>query len=105
MDFNSEKEETFARALKPNSIKTETKNWNTLEGYVYVISKRMPVADGDPPLNCVKIGMSNITTRDRFKKGFQRLSHSGHLLSHSKFIVSTCLRSPISMKANKRRLD
>ena len=73
MDFNLEKEETFARALKPNSIKTETKNWNTLEGYVYVISKRMPVADGDPPLNCVKIGMSNITTRDRFKKGFQRL--------------------------------
>lgn len=73
MDFNLDREETFARALKPNSIKTETKNWNTLEGYVYIISKRMPVADGDAPLNCVKIGMSNITTRGRFEKGVQRL--------------------------------
>ena len=73
MDFNLDREETFARALKPNSIKTETKNWNTLEGYVYIISKRMPETDGDAPLNCVKIGMSNITTRGRFEKGFQRL--------------------------------
>lgn len=73
MDFNLSKEQTFARALKPNEIQTETKNWATVAGYVYIISKRMPVADGEPPLNCVKVGFSNITTREKFEKGYARL--------------------------------
>ena len=45
MDFNvggrNSRELTFSRALKPNEIKTETKNWSTIEGYVYIISKVM----------------------------------------------------------------
>lgn len=76
MDFNLNKEQTFARALKPNEIMTQTKNWNTIEGYVYIISRRMPVTSlgqGDKPLNCVKVGFSNITTREKFEKGYARL--------------------------------
>lgn len=73
MNFNLDKEITFSRALKPNEIKTETKNWSTIEGYVYIISKVMPPHENDPPLNCVKVGFSNVTTRDNFDKGYTRL--------------------------------
>ncbi len=76
MDFNLDKQQTFDRALKPNEIMTETKNWNTIEGYVYIISRKMLVTslgEGDKPLNCVKVGFSNITTRERFEKGYARL--------------------------------
>ena len=73
MNFNLDKEQTFARALKPNDIQSLTKNWSTIEGYVYIISKVMPPHEGDPPLNCVKVGFSNITTRDKFDKGYARL--------------------------------
>jgi len=73
MNFNLEKELSFARALKPNDIKTQTKNWSTIEGYVYIISKVFPPYEGDPPLNCVKVGFSNVTTREKFEKGYTRL--------------------------------
>ncbi len=73
MDFNPQREQTFARALKPNEIREATKNWNLIEGYIYVISKLMPAAEGEPNVNCVKVGFSNVTTRERFDKGYQRL--------------------------------
>ena len=37
MNFNlgeNGNELSFARAQKPNDIRTETKNWTTIEGYV-----------------------------------------------------------------------
>ena len=73
MDFNLDKSLTFERALKPNEIKTKTKNWSTVEGYVYIISKKFPPFEGDPPLNCVKVGFSNVSTKERTEKGFTRL--------------------------------
>lgn len=77
MDFNvggrNSRELTFSRALKPNEIKTETKNWSTIEGYVYIISKVMPPHEDDPPLNCVKVGFSNVTTKEKFDKSYTRL--------------------------------
>ena len=73
MNFNLKKEQTFARALKPNEIMSDTKNWSTIEGYVYIISKVMPPHEDDDPLTCVKVGFSNINTQDRFDKGYSRL--------------------------------
>ena len=73
MNFNLDKEQTFARALKPNEIKTETKDWSTIEGYVYVISKVFPPHENDAPLNLVKVGYSNVTTKEKFDKGYTRL--------------------------------
>ena len=77
MDFNvggkDSRELTFSRALKPNEIKTETKNFSTIEGYVYIISKVMPPHEDDPPLNCVKVGYSSVTTKEKFDKSYTRL--------------------------------
>lgn len=75
MDFNlKERAATFARAMKPNDIRAETKNWTKLESYVYVISKRMSVkADDGDAINLVKVGMSNLTTKEKTGKGYARL--------------------------------
>ena len=74
MDFNLNRQATFSRAMKPNEIRADTKDWATLEGYVYCISKSMPIkADGDEPVNLVKVGMSNITTKEKGEKGYARL--------------------------------
>ena len=76
MNFNLGKdgnELSFARAQKPNDIRTETKNWTTIEGYVYIISKVMPPHEDDQPLNCVKVGFSNMKTMEGFEKGYTRL--------------------------------
>ena len=75
MDFNlKERAATFARAMKPSDIRAETKNWTKLESYVYVISKRMSVkADDGDAINLVKVGMSNLTTKEKTGKGYARL--------------------------------
>ena len=77
MNFNvggkDSRELTFSRALKPNEIKAETKNFSTIEGYVYIISKVMPPHEDDPPLNCVKVGYSSVTTKEKFDKSYTRL--------------------------------
>jgi len=73
MNFDLSKNYTFARALKPPEIMTKTKNWSTVHGYVYVISKTMPTVDGGPSLNCVKVGFSNVKTKDMYDKGYSRL--------------------------------
>ena len=73
MDFNLSKNFTFLRALKPPEIMTATKNWSKLEGYVYVISKIMPVNDDAKALNCFKVGFSNLKTVEKFEKGYSRL--------------------------------
>ena len=82
MDFNLQKETTFERALRPKEVEEKTKNFSTIEGYVYVISKLMPAAEGERPINCVKVGFSNVTTRERFDKGYQRLRDFRTALIH-----------------------
>ena len=82
MDFNLQKETTFERALRPKEVEEKTKNFSTIEGYVYVISKLMPAAEGERPINCVKVGFSNVTTRERFDKGYQRLRDFRTVLLH-----------------------
>ena len=67
-----ERELTFSRALKPADIKSQTDNWAKVEGYVYLISKKMKPHPRDPELKCVKIGFSN-TTKEKFEKGYARL--------------------------------
>ena len=59
MEFNTSKRDALEEAVKPRAIKAQTKNWNGLEGYVYVISKKMPIRQNGKMINCVKIGMSN----------------------------------------------
>ena len=59
MNFNLDNELTFSRAQKPNQIKTQTKNWTTIEGYVYIISKVMPPHENDKPLHCVKAPLTS----------------------------------------------
>ena len=73
MDFNLKKELTFSRALKPADTKSQKDNWAKVEGYVYIISKNFKPHPEDPELNCVKVGFSNVTTKERFEKGYNRL--------------------------------
>ena len=73
MDFNTKKSYTFARALKPPEIMSVTNNWANIHGYVYIISKQIPVHNDNQSLNCMKIGFSNITTKDNKDKGYARL--------------------------------
>ena len=43
MEFNTNKRDALDEAVKPRAIKAQTQNWTLLEGYVYVISKKMPI--------------------------------------------------------------
>ena len=45
---NGRKSEIYSRAIYPESIKEQTKNWNTIKGYVYLISKRFKAFPTDP---------------------------------------------------------
>ena len=73
MDFNSNKMYSLQRAIKPPEIMTATKNWSNIESYIYIISKQMPVLDDAKSLNCMKIGFSNVTTKENKDKGYARL--------------------------------
>ena len=73
MEFNTNKRDALDEAVKPRLIKAQTKNWTLLEGYVYVISKKMPIRQNGKMINCVKIGMSNLNTREGFDKSYTRL--------------------------------
>ena len=73
MEFNTNKRDALDEAVKPRAIKAQTQNWTLLEGYVYVISKKMPIRQNGKMLNCVKIGMSNLNTREGFDKSYTRL--------------------------------
>ena len=73
MEFNLRREQKFAQALKPKEIKGSTKRWTTIEGYIYVISKIMPIKDGQPAKSLFKVGMSSINTKEGFEKGYTRL--------------------------------
>ena len=73
MEFNTNKRDALDEAVKPRAIKAQTQNWTLLEGYVYVISKKMPIKQNGKMLNCVKIGMSNLNTREGFDKSYTRL--------------------------------
>ena len=58
MEFNTNKKaDVLNEAVKPRQIKAQTNNWTSLEGYVYVISKKMPIRQDGKMINCVKIGM------------------------------------------------
>jgi hypothetical protein len=70
MEFNTNKRDALDEAVKPRQIKAQTKNWTLLEGYVYVISKKMPIRQNGKMINCVKIGMSNLNTREGFDKSY-----------------------------------
>lgn len=67
---------TFFRALKPESIREETKNFTDITGYVYVIQKRFSPDNGreNQPLNLIKIGFSSTDTRQGGDKGLSRLN-------------------------------
>ena len=103
MNFDLSLDYTFLRALKPPEIMSATKNWSRLEGYIYIISKVMPVSDDAKPLNCFKVGFSNLKTRDQFEKGYSRLLsfrtslimfkvHSIYLFEASDF--DACIKEP-----------
>ena len=74
MEFNTNKKaDVLNEAVKPRQIKAQTNNWTSLEGYVYVISKKMPIRQDGKMINCVKIGMSNLNTREGLDKSYTRL--------------------------------
>lgn len=79
MDVNSGMNEYFERALKPPSLKQETKNWSTLAGYVYMLSKEFnPFSDHknkklNKPLHLVKIGMGSLRSQSGSDKGLNRV--------------------------------
>ena len=74
MEFNTNKKaDVLKEAVKPRQIKAQTNNWTSLEGYVYVISKKMPIRQDGKMINCVKIGMSNLNTREGLDKSYTRL--------------------------------
>ena len=73
MEFNTAKRDALDEAVKPRAIKAQTRDWTSLEGFVYVISKKMPIRQNGKMLNCVKIGMSNLNTREGFDKSYTRL--------------------------------
>ena len=43
MEFNTNKRDALEEAVKPRAIKAQTSDWASLEGYVYVIFKKMPI--------------------------------------------------------------
>ena len=53
MEFNTSKRDALEEAVKPRAIKAQTKNWTSLEGYVYVISKKMPIRQKGKMINCI----------------------------------------------------
>ena len=73
MEFNTNKRDALDEAVKPRAIKAQTRDWTSLEGFVYVISKKMPIRQNGKMINCVKIGMSNLNTREGFDKSYTRL--------------------------------
>ncbi len=70
MEFNSDKADALVEAVKPRAIKAQTDDWTLLEGYVYVISKKMPIKQNGKMINSVEIGMSNLNTREGFDKSY-----------------------------------
>ncbi len=67
MDFDqsaSDKNLLLTDAILPESIKKETKNWNTIKGYIYIISKKFKAFPGDPERLLMKIGFSDFFTDD-----------------------------------------
>ena len=73
MDFNPSKQKTFELALFPPSIREETKNYSTLESFIYIIRKKFNPFEGSEKMNLVKIGYSSIRTRSGDEKGLSRL--------------------------------
>ena len=73
MEFNTDKKDALDEAVKPRAIKAQTRDWTSLEGFVYVISKKMSIRQNGKMINCVKIGMSNLNTREGFDKSYTRL--------------------------------
>ena len=54
MEFNTNKKDALDKAVKPRDIKAQTRDWTSLEGFVYVISKKMPIRQNGKMINCVR---------------------------------------------------
>jgi len=68
MDFDmgdGQKNELLAMAIRPDALKKETKNWNLIRGYVYIISKKFRAFPNDPERLLMKIGFSDFKTDDK----------------------------------------
>jgi hypothetical protein len=64
----------FTRALEPEPYRTLTDNFNTIESYVYIISKIFqPFSKNSVPMHLIKIGYSNMKTSTGIPKGYSRL--------------------------------
>ncbi len=66
------KAEIYRRAIYPESIKKETNEWNTIKGYIYIISKRFAAHPNDPERELMKIGFSDFNTDDKREKTKER---------------------------------
>ena len=110
MDVNSGMNDYFERALKPASLKEETKNWSTLAGYVYCLSKTFnPFSDHknkklNKPLHLVKIGMGSLRSQSGSDKGLNRVFNlrTGTI---SLFINSLWLFNIDQADTSKRKTD
>ena len=110
MDVNSGMNDYFERALKPASLKEETKNWSTLAGYVYCLSKTFnPFSDHknkklNKPLHLVKIGMGSLRSQSGSDKGLNRVFNlrTGTI---SLFINSLWLFNIDQANTSKRKTD
>jgi hypothetical protein len=76
VNFGSE----FRRGLHPEDIREETRNWSTLETYVYIIAKTFnPYSDNkdrklNTKLHLVKVGFSSMKTRSGAEKLYGRMA-------------------------------
>ena len=91
MDFDqsaSDKNLLLTDAILPESIKKETKNWNTIKGYIYIISKKFKAFPSDPDRLLMKIGFSDFftdhasRTRSKTKANQKNTQHAFWQLGH-----------------------
>ena len=71
MDFDltqSDKNFLLNKAIYPEELREKTKDFNTLKGYIYIISKKFRAFPSDPERVLMKIGFSDFFTDDRRDK-------------------------------------
>ena len=73
MDVSPSRQDSLTFGLYPTSLREHTRNFTSLQSYIYIVEQTTVAHDGEEARTLLKVGFSNIRTRRGEESGLTRL--------------------------------